>query len=267
MRIVYYDESGDDGFPTYSSALFVLSAVYMHHLHWKANFERIHDFRRGLRRDFGLPVKLEMHTKYFILGKNPYRPLGLDVGARLAVMDLFADLIGSLEVKIINVAGAKPNLSPDFRGVLDTALKFSVQRVENDLDPQRNPEARFMIITDPGRVGAMRSTTRRIQKINYIPSRYGTEPYRREISALIEDPLQKDSKESYFIQVADYLAFVVYQYVHFLTGFGRMHGRMPTSVDREKVRDWMERMRPSLNTRAAGDDWFGVKVYPRQRSP
>lgn len=66
-------------------------------------------------------------------------------------------------------------------GVLDTALRFSAQPIENDLDPARNPESRFMIITDPSRVESMRSTTRKIQRVNYIPSRFSMKPYRREI--------------------------------------------------------------------------------------
>lgn len=263
MRIAYYDEAGDDGFPKYSSPLFTLSAAYMHYMQWQPNFERMREFRRALKKDFGLPVKLEMHTKYFVLNKNPYRRLGLAEADRLQVMDLFAELTGSLQLKIINVVVVKPNLARNTAGVLDTALKFSVQRIENDLDPTRNPEARFMIITDPGRVGAMRGTTRRIQRINYIPSRFGPKPYRQEITALIEDPIQKDSTESYFIQVADYVSFVVYLYAHFETGVGRVHGRMPGSVDQARVRGWMDRMLPSLNTRAAGDDEYGVKIYPR----
>ncbi|MEX2376183.1 MAG: DUF3800 domain-containing protein [Dehalococcoidia bacterium] len=263
MRIAYYDESGDDGFPEYSSPLFALSALYMHYMHWQANFDRIREFRRKLRDDFGLPVKTELHTKYFILGKNPYRSLGLPESDRLEIMGLVADMIGSLELKIINVVIAKPNLSRPAVNVLDVALKFSVQRIENDLDPARNPSERFMIITDPGRVGAMRTTTRRIQRINFIPSRFGPDPYRREISALIEDPMQKDSKESYFIQLADFIAFVVYLYALFETGIGRLHGRMPAAVTEERVRSWLDRMLPSLNTRAAGDDPYGIKIFPR----
>jgi hypothetical protein len=262
VRIAYYDEAGDDGYPKYSSPLFVLSAVYMHYLQWQPNFEMVQEFRRGLRRDFGLPVKLEMHTKYFILGKNPYRSMGLSEEARIQMMDRFADLIGSLQLKIINVAINKPALHGN-ASVLDTALTFSVQRIQNDLDPVRNPGARFMLITDPGRVGAMRGITRRIQRINYIPSRFGLKPYRREITTLIEDPLQKDSKESYFVQLADYVSFVVYLHTHFVTGVGAPHGRMPAVVTRGKVRDWMVRMRPALNIRAAADDEFGVKIYPR----
>jgi hypothetical protein len=263
MRIVYFDESGDDGYPHYSSPLFALTAVYMHYLQWQANLGRIREFRSQLRRDYGVPVKTEIHTKYFILNKRPYRGLGLAQSSRLRVIDLLADLVGSLELRVVNVVINKPAIQRDDYQVLDTALRYAVQRIENDLDSRLNPAARFLAVTDEGRVGAMRSTTRRIQRINYIPSRFGAASYRREITTMIEDPLPKDSRESYFIQVADFVAFIVYLYALELTGSGRPHGRMPEEVTSERIGQWMQRMSRSLNTQAAADDRFGVKIHPR----
>ncbi|MCB0257256.1 MAG: DUF3800 domain-containing protein, partial [Anaerolineae bacterium] len=186
MQLVYYDESGDDGYPAYSSPLFVLSCLYLHYLHWQQTFAAIQEFRRVINDRFGLPVKTELHTKNFILNKNPYRSLNLSDADRLTVMDLFCDLIGNLRVRIINVVIVKPRIRNSNYEVLDTALKYSVQRIENDLAPAQNPQAKFLIITDPGRVGKMQKTTRRIQRINFVPSRFGPEAYRREISTLIE---------------------------------------------------------------------------------
>lgn len=263
MRIVYFDESGDDGYPDYSSPLFALTAVYMHYLHWQTNLNRIREFRSRLRQDYGLPVKTEIHTKYFILNKRPYRGLGMAEPSRLRVIDLLADLVGSLELRVVNVVINKPAIRKTDYRVLDTALQYAVQRIENDLDPRLNPTARFLAVTDEGRVGAMRTTTRRIQRINYIPSRFGAASYRREIMTMIEDPLPKDSRESYFIQIADFVAFVVYLYALERTGSGRRHGRMPEGVTSERIEQWMERMSRSLNTQAATDDRFGVKIHPR----
>ena len=73
MRIVYYDESGDDGYPKYSSELFVLSAVYMPYLAWHGNFDALHSFRRRLKKKYGLPVRTEFHTRQFLVNKKPYR--------------------------------------------------------------------------------------------------------------------------------------------------------------------------------------------------
>jgi hypothetical protein len=144
--------------------------------------------------------------------------------------------------------------------VLDTALTFSVQRIENDLAPR--PENRFMIITDWGRVGKMRKTTRRVQKINFIPSKFGPTPRRQEIQKLIEDPLPKDSSESYFIQLADLSACVVSLYAVISQGVGHLPKRLPAVVNADKVAEWMETLKPSLNLKAAGDNEYGVKFYP-----
>lgn len=72
MYIAYFDESGDDGYPDYSSPLFVLSCVYMHHSKWKENHDKVLEFKRKLKEDYDFPVKTEFHTKQFIQDKDPY---------------------------------------------------------------------------------------------------------------------------------------------------------------------------------------------------
>lgn len=262
MQISYFDESGDDGYPRYSSPHFVLTSVYLHYLNWKNAFDELRQFRRDLRDSYSIPIKWEFHTKYFVLNKKPYRRLQLSDADRISIMDSFCDLIASMDVRLINVAIVKPRIQNPGYEVLDTAVKYLVQRIENDLDPVQNPENKFMIITDPGRVGKMRSTTRRIQRINYIPSKFGGTSYRSEIRSLVEDPLPKDSRESYFIQIADLAAFIVYLYAIIETGHGAFHGRMPSLINASKVHDWLARLSPSLNLQAAGADPYGVKFHP-----
>ncbi len=262
MRIAYYDESGDDGFPRYSSPLFVLSAIYMHHLHWKDNLEQLLYLRLQLRDKYGLPVKLEMHAKQFLLNKNPYRTLGISDQDRADIIGTYCDVFASLNWRIVNVCIDKPKLNARGFQVLDWALKLSVQRIENDLNSGGKPNSRFMVVTDPGRVGKMRNTTRKIQKINFIPSKIGLGPYRQEVQRLIEDPLPKDSKDSYFIQAADLVAFVVYLHSLRRTGAGDYHGRMPREVDSRQVEDWLYRLTPKLNLEAAPGDPYGIKYHP-----
>ena len=263
MHIVYYDESGDDGFPNYSSQFFVLTALYLHYLNWKPTFEAIRDFRRSLKSSFDIPIKIEMHTKQFLLNKNPYRAMGLSEQQRLDILGLFCDLIANLEVKVINVVIVKPRIKKNTYQVLDTALTYSVQRIENDLDPTTNPDQRFLIISDSGRVGMMRRTTRRIQRINFIPSKFGGQIYRKDIKTLIEDPLPKDSKESYFIQLADLVSYIVHLYSINTLKMGHYSNRLTPFLTPAIVDSWMERLKPSLNLRASGRDPYGVVYYPR----
>jgi hypothetical protein len=263
VRLVYYDEAGDDGFPRYSSACFVLSAVYMPYLAWRTNFEALHEFRQELRKQVGLPIRTEFHTRQFLTNKRPYRDLGIPEADRLSVIQRYCDLLGRLDIRVINVCIDKTRIHKKTYPVLDWALKFSIQRIENDLRADGDADSRFLVITDPGRVGKMRKTTRKVQRINFIPSLYGRYSYRREIERMIEDPLPKDSRESYFIQSADLVTYVVYLYTFFEKGVGQVHGRLPGAVGGPLVRDWMDRLRPSLNLAASGADPYGVFYHPR----
>ena len=265
MYIAYYDESGDDGYPKYSSPLFVLSAIYLHYLNWKDVFENISEFRKKLKNIFNLPIKMEFHTKDFILNKNPYRKLQINDDDRLLILELFCELTSTLKISIINVVINKENISPNtLYNVLDNALKYSIQRIENDLN-KIDPIKKFMIITDQGRIGKMRMTARKIQRINFIPSKYNNRPYRKEIKSLIEDPLQKDSKESYFIQLADLVASIVYIYSVYKLNVGKISNRMPKNVNMKNILGLMERLKGSLNLNASGSDSYGVVYYPKQK--
>lgn len=261
MHIAYYDEAGDDGFPRYSSPLFVLTTCYLHYLNWKQTFETIREFRRNLKTTYGFPLKIELHTRPLLLNKEPYCQLSLSDQQRVDILTAVCDLIGQLQIRILNVVIVKPKITRSDYVVLDTAFKYSIQRLENDLDPTRNPENRFLIITDPGRLGVMRQTARRVQRINYIPSRFDPQSYRRDIQGMIEDPLPKDSKESFFIQLSDVVSYIVYLYGLNQTSVATPPKRLPTQVTTAQVTDWLDRMLPSLNTAAAPDP-YGVKFHP-----
>lgn len=262
MKICYYDESGDDGFPSYSSPLFVLCGIYFDHLDWKDLHEKIVNLRKELKTDFNFPVKIELHTKQFLLDKDPYRNLDFSSSDRIDVITRFCEFIGSLDVKISNILINKTVIKKQDYDVMNTSLKYSVQRIENDIDPKNNPDIKFMIITDEGRVGKMRKTTRAIQRVNYIPSRFAATPLKKEIESLIEDPLPKDSKESYFIQMADLVAYLVYLYGMKHTQTGDFPNRLKKLVDDKQLREWLELLKPSFNLKAAPSNEFGVKIHP-----
>ena len=261
MYISYLDETGDDGYPQYSSGIFTLTAFYLHYQNWKTLYDLVYSFRKQLKEDYNFPVKLEMHTKKFLLNKNPYRRHSFSNDERLEIMDLFSKMIAALDGKIVNVAIIKNNITNADYKVLDKAMTYLVQRIENDLTGA-DPMNRFMMISDPGRIGKMKKTTRRIQRINFIPSKMHPGSYRKEIKTLIEDPLEKDSKESYFIQIADFVSFIVYQYVTYSIS-STPAKRLTALISEDKIKEWLEIMKPTLNLRASNNDEYGVVMYPR----
>lgn len=262
MHLVYYDEAGDDGYPSYSSPMFVLTAVYLEHLSYKSYFERIKEFRDNLHKLYGFPVTMEMHTRDFLTDKNPFYNLHIAPADRIIIISQYCGLMTTLGVKVINVVIVKPRIRKVEFDVLDTTMRFSVQRIENDLNKQGKPDERFMIITDQGRLSSMRRTTRKMQKVNFVPSMYSTPARRLEITRLIEDPLPKDSKDSYFIQMADLVSYLVYIYSAVTTGVATLSNRLSCYVSNTQIVDWMDMLKPALNLKACYRDPYGIKYYP-----
>ncbi|MEK8022559.1 MAG: DUF3800 domain-containing protein [Candidatus Hydrogenedentota bacterium] len=263
MRLAYFDETGDDGYPDSSSPLFVLTALYLHYLHWQAIHEKISEFRKALRETCKIPVKTEFHSKPFLLNKKPYRGMNLGDTTRVSIFDSYCDLIASLEVRIVNVVIVKPRILSAKYQILDRALTYVIQRIENDLNPTSNPDAKFLIVSDEGRIGKMRQTTRKLSKIQYIGSKFGPSSYRKDLKSLIEDPLPKRSNESYLIQVADLVSCVVYFHALLGTGIGELPNRLPSIVDAAKITDWMDRLKPALNLKASERDPYGIVYHPQ----
>lgn len=263
MYICYFDESGDDGYPNYSSQLFVLSSLYMHQSAWKDNYGEIRKFRKKLKDDFDIPVKQEFHTMHFLSDKDPYHgKYAPDI--RKEILTLYCKCLSLLDVKAINVVIDKDKVQHDKYNVLENALTYNVQRIENDMNYSGSSDKDFLIITDEGRIASMRKVTRKIQRINFIPSRYHQGSYRKEIGNLIEDPLSKPSKESWFIQFADLLATIVMLYSrrNLVTKRIKWANRVRNVLKYGDEIGLMEKVKPILNTKASNRNEYGIVYYP-----
>lgn len=261
MYLAYFDESGDDGFPNTSSPLFVQTAVYLHHRHWQSAFEATRQFRRDLALRSRLRSSVEWHTRELLLDKDPYHALRLTTAERMQLVGEFCRHLATLEVKCISVVIDKSAIRTTDYAVLDKAITYLIQRIENDL---RSADEKFAIITDEGRVGKMRATARRIQRVNFIPSKFGPEPQRAEIKSLIEDPLPKKSHESYFIQFADLVAALVQLHQQRELGVAPWPKRLASYVKPEDVAAWLDVLKPRFNLRASPGHPYGVVCYPKK---
>lgn len=258
------DESGDDGFPKYSSEIFVLTSVYMDHQVWKNNYTKLMEFRRFISKNYHIPVKLELKIHDLLHDKNPYREMCLKNQIRVEIFDKYFQMLTQLELKIINVVINKKNITLQEYSVLEKALTYNIQRIENDLK-ENSGLKKFMIITDEGRLNKMRDITRKIQKVNFIPSIYQPQPYRKEIECMIEDPLSKNSKESYFIQIADTIAWVVYEFARKKYLGLELHKRLQSVISFSKLEEWLKIIYDSgvINKKASRTGDYGIVVTPK----
>lgn len=67
MYLMYVDESGDPGIASVSrNRYFVLSGLVVHELRWRDILDDFLVFRRGLREQYGLKLREEIHAGAFI---------------------------------------------------------------------------------------------------------------------------------------------------------------------------------------------------------
>ncbi|MDD3051638.1 MAG: DUF3800 domain-containing protein [Candidatus Cloacimonetes bacterium] len=261
MFISYFDESGDDGYPKYSSPLFILTSIYMHKHSWKDNYIKFKNSRKELKEKYHFPVKLEMHTKHFLTDKHPYRKFKWDRQTKRNIIYTMFETVNTLNLKVINVVINKEKIKKNDYDIMDTALTYSIQRIENDLN-RNHQDSHFLIITDEGRIGKMRSTARKIQSINYIPSNFSGS-YNNPIKKLIEDPLPKNSSESYFIQISDMISYIVnlYYLKEYLNE--KWANRVYSILENGDEMKMLDLIHDILNLEASTGDKYGIVHYPK----
>ena len=206
---------------------------------------------------------MELHTKHFIANKKPYRKYFgvLPVEKKFILLSEYAEFISSLPLKAINTCINKNKLtSKNQIPVLELAMKFTIQRIENDLQANRN---NFIIISDRGRLAAMRYVTRKLQAFNYVPSKFKKETYPNPIKLLLEDPMEKESTQSYFIQFSDFISFIVYHKLMKELSINEP-SRKIEEFGHDKIDCLFQKVRSIFNLKACSDRREdGIFIYPK----
>jgi hypothetical protein len=259
--IAYFDETGDDGVTIASSDHFVLTSIYMPAEKWQSNFDILKSLRRELRDKYGFFISQEMHTKHFLTDKNPYRNYNWSRDVKQEIIKSFTTTIASMDLKIINVIIDKTKFVDDKYRVLENALKYNIQRIENDSNGSWN----YIIITDKGRLAPMRKTARAIRAYNPIQSKYSYDYSNHPIKYLIEDILEKDSSESYFVQVCDFISYFVHLYFELHYRNKDLPNRVAKVIDGQFVGRVLATLKKcdKINLKANSNDNYGFVIYPK----
>lgn len=237
MYLMYVDESGDcgmdeDGSPT---RYFCLTGLVVHELRWRDTMAELLSFRHWLKRKYKVYLEDELHAADMIA--RPKKAAAslqcLHKYERLAIVRNFADKIATLaDVSLINVvvdkqAGHVPNKDEVFRWAWYTLF----QRFENTINRQnfpgpRNAIERGMVFPDNTDGMKLRKylASMRLRNPIRVRLRDGAFCDRDEpIRVIIEDPVLRDSKESYFIQAADCAVYLLKQSIE-PSSYMKKHG-------------------------------------------
>lgn len=257
--IAYFDETGDDGSSVASSDIFVLTSIYMSSEVWQHNYDAIKSFRAELKNDFGMHVTEEMHTMQFLRDKGLYRKYDWSIEQRREIIKRFAKCISELDLKVINVIIDKNNFQDTDYPVLEKALTYNIQRIEND----SAGKWKYLIISDQGRISPMRKTARKLRVYNPVSSHFGG-VNNMPIQGMVEDVLEKKSDESYFIQVSDYISCFTSLYYKCVVKGNSLPKRIAQTIDKGFISSAMATFRSGgiLNEKASSNK-YGLVIYPR----
>jgi hypothetical protein len=211
MYLTYVDESGDAGVA--GSQTYTLGAVMVRAAMWPDVFDRLIDYRRFVRRQFGVPVRAELKANYLLRNGGPLRPLKLSERARFAIYRGHLRLQAKLDLTAFGVvidkaatAAKRPGVDPR-----DIAWEYLLQRLERFTTKN---DTQTLMIHDEGDALRVRGLARKARRAGTAGSAFGTGYLRVPAVRVLDDPVPRNSAQSYFLQMADLNAYAAFRYLN-----------------------------------------------------
>lgn len=212
MFLMYVDESGDIGTQNSPTNCFILSALVFHELRWNAIMENLVAFRRHLRTTTGLKLREEIHATHFM--NRPGELRRIKRHERVDILKQCIDWVADQQdINVITVVAAKTGKTKE--QVFDWSWQRLIQRFENTIRYRNfkgpvNPDDRGMLIADRTDDKQLRLLVRRMRRYNPIPNVIGG--YRNlTLDYVIEDPIMRESKDSFLHQIVDVVSYCARQ--------------------------------------------------------
>jgi hypothetical protein len=212
MYIAYVDESGDDGIKRGSSLTYALGCVVIESPDWAATFDGLIMFRRYVAATFGTPVRAEIKANYLLRNGGPLRARPLSERARFKLYRAhmrIQDKLGMKAFAVVIDKGEAASRVGGRRPSSDIAWEFLLQRLERSF---RRSEV--LVIHDEGDPLTIRKRARKARRAGSAGSAFGTGILNVPFRNLVDDAVPRDSKQSYFLQLADLNAYAAFRRLH-----------------------------------------------------
>jgi hypothetical protein len=204
-----FDESGDAGLVNSPTTFFVLACVLVPEAEWMDTLDGLVSLRRLLHTQLGVKTRPELKSTDIRRGRGPLLDLNLSPARR---MRLFRGLMVWQAKKLpairtFAVAIHKAGCAARGRDPRETAWQFALQRVDRFC---RASDSRAILFPDEGHGPFIKRLSRRYRRHQNIAGAFGGSrsiPLHR----ILEDPNDRQSHDSYFIQVADWNAYAAHR--------------------------------------------------------
>jgi hypothetical protein len=210
MLLAYADESGDSG--AGGSVTYTVGCVVVEAAQWPTVFNSLIEFRRRLKAAYRIPVRTEIKANYLIRGGGPFRPLQLAPAERRLIFRAHLRMIATLPVKafavVVDKRSTEHTQPPDL-----LAWQTLVERLERtSYDAKGRPP--FALVHDHGDDSLIRKVARKARRRITAGTAYGG-PRQITLAAerFVDDPVPRDSAQSYLIQLSDLTAYAAFRTV------------------------------------------------------
>jgi hypothetical protein len=213
VLLAYADESGDSGpIDKGGSYTYTVGCVVVRAVDWPTVFNELIEFRRRLKATHGIPVRTEIKTAYLIRGGGTLTSLKLAPAQRAVIYRAHLRMMATLPVRVFGVVVDKrSDVLPEPPDRLAWATVMERLERTSFHDADRPP---FALIHDNGDNLLIRKVARKARRRITAGRAYGTRGQITLAAQLfIDDPIPRDSAQSYLIQLADIAAYAAFRTV------------------------------------------------------
>ncbi|MCD6216559.1 DUF3800 domain-containing protein [bacterium] len=196
MHLIYIDDSKDPKTCIYS-------AMVIHEDDWMEAFRYMRSIRKELKQSDGIYVQKELHAWKFVSGRGQIAPDVVTKSRRIYLFSYILQCVSQMPgLQLFNACFPRKQEERAFERLLN--------RINRTMQAW---DSRAILICDEGKENALTRLSRKMHVYNPIPSSSGTwtdtgkKTKNITLERIIEDPFFKQSDHSYFIQIADFIAY------------------------------------------------------------